>query len=42
MIAVPYIMEQSPKYEAKTVDQDGLWKKIISELFEDFLIFFGR
>lgn len=29
MVAVPYVMERPPKYEAKTVDQDGLWKKII-------------
>ena len=27
-------------YKEKRVDQDGLWKKIIGELFEDFIEFF--
>lgn len=27
-------------YQEKVVDQDGLWKKIVEELFEEFLQFF--
>lgn len=34
------IKEEEMSYDAGQVDQDGLWKKIISELFEDFLLFF--
>lgn len=33
-------MEEPGAYATKAIDQDGLWKKIINELFEDFLIFF--
>lgn len=32
--------KEGDSYKEKQVDQDGLWKKIIGELFEDFLQFF--
>lgn len=35
------IWEKSSEYQAGVVDQDGLWKKVIGELFEDFLLFFS-
>ena len=35
------IWEKSSDYQAGVVDQDGLWKKVIGELFEDFLLFFS-
>ena len=35
------IWENSTDYEVAPVDQDGLWKKVIGELFEDFLLFFA-
>ena len=35
------IMEKSEVYGEPVVDQDGLWKKVIGELFEDFLLFFA-
>ncbi|MCG7336090.1 Rpn family recombination-promoting nuclease/putative transposase [Sporosarcina sp. ACRSM] len=34
------VWEKSTDYKADVVDQDGLWKKVIGELFEDFLLFF--
>lgn len=34
------IKEGENGYRKKQVDQDGLWKKIIGELFDDFLLFF--
>lgn len=34
------IMEKPVIYGRPAVDQDGLWKKVIGELFEDFLLFF--
>ncbi|WP_251669639.1 MULTISPECIES: hypothetical protein [unclassified Sporosarcina] len=34
-------MEKPSDYAERTVDQDGLWKKVIGELFEDFLLFFA-
>ena len=34
------IREKTSKYNASNVDQDGLWKKIITELFEEFMLFF--
>ena len=33
------IREKTSKYNASNVDQDGLWKKIITELFEEFMLF---
>ncbi len=35
-----FVMEQTRDYEESPVDQDGLWKKVIGELFEEFLLFF--
>ncbi len=34
------VWEKSSDYKVDVVDQDGLWKKVIGELFEDFLLFF--
>ena len=36
-----FVMEKPSHYEEPALDQDGLWKKIIGELFEDFLLFFA-
>lgn len=33
------VMEKPSAYKADSVDQDGLWKKVIGDLFEDFLLF---
>lgn len=38
---VVLVKEEAKTYELKSVDQDGLWKKVIGELFEDFLLFFA-
>lgn len=36
------VREEKTQYEAsRVVDQDGLWKKVIGDLFEDFLLFFA-
>lgn len=35
------IWEKPTKYRSNIADQDGLWKKVIGELFEDFLLFFS-
>lgn len=40
-MVVAFIREDNEPYEASQVDQDGLWKKVIGELFEDFLLFFA-
>lgn len=32
-----FVLEENQRY---IVDQDGLWKKVIGDLFEDFLLFF--
>lgn len=38
---VVFVREKNTNsYQEKKVDQDGLWKKVIEELFEDFLQFF--
>lgn len=34
------VKEEEKAYKTRAVDQDGLWKKVIEELFEDFLLFF--
>ena len=34
------ILEKTSEYRGSNVDQDGLWKKVIADLFEDFLLFF--
>ena len=35
------VWEKPADYEVGDLDQDGLWKKVIGELFEDFLLFFA-
>lgn len=35
------VWEKSTDYQAGVIDQDGLWKKVIGELFEDFMLFFS-
>ena len=35
------IKEEEITYDSSPLDQDGLWKKVIGELFEDFLLFFA-
>lgn len=37
---IAFVREQKEEYQKKQVDQDGLWKKVIGELFEEFLLFF--
>lgn len=34
------VREKDPDYKL-TPDEDGLWKKIIAELFEEFMLFFA-
>lgn len=36
---IAFVREQEKAYQKKQVDQDGLWKKVIEELFEEFLLF---
>lgn len=36
-----FVLEKPEAYDKKVVNQDGLWKKAIGELFEDFLLFFA-
>ncbi|MEK5040697.1 Rpn family recombination-promoting nuclease/putative transposase [Sporosarcina sp. FSL K6-3457] len=40
-MATALIWENSTDYEVGNVDQDGLWKTVIGELFEDFLLYFA-
>ncbi|WP_342514436.1 Rpn family recombination-promoting nuclease/putative transposase [Sporosarcina sp. FSL K6-1522] len=35
------VWEKPADYKMGPIDQDGLWKKIIGELFEEFLLFFS-
>lgn len=35
------MFERPTTYRVKAVNQDGLWKKFIGDLFEDFLLFFA-
>ncbi len=35
------MFEEPMAYGRQAVNQDGLWKKVIGELFEDFLLFFA-
>ena len=37
---IAFVRENEEVYPKKQVDQDGLWKKVIGELFEEFLQFF--
>ncbi|MBE1556774.1 hypothetical protein [Sporosarcina limicola] len=41
MMSIAYVMEKPREYRTNIVDQDGLWKKIIGELFEEFIQFFA-
>jgi len=36
-----FVFEESATYGEDIVNQDGLWKKVIGDLFEDFLLFFA-
>lgn len=36
-----FVFENPATYGEKVVNQDGLWKKVIGDLFEDFLLFFA-
>lgn len=36
-----FVMEKKTTYQKGVIDQDGLWKKVIGDLFEDFLLFFA-
>ncbi|MCG7333686.1 Rpn family recombination-promoting nuclease/putative transposase [Sporosarcina sp. ACRSM] len=40
-MVVAWIREDHVTYEGSPSDQDGLWKKVIGELFEDFILFFA-
>jgi predicted transposase/invertase (TIGR01784 family) len=40
-MVVAWVSEETTPYGGSLVDQDGLWKKVIGELFEDFLLFFA-
>ena len=35
------VLEDINEYKASPPDYDGLWKKIIEELFEEFMLFFA-
>lgn len=37
---IAFVREKEEIYPKEYVDQDGLWKKVIGELFEEFLLFF--
>ena len=40
-MVVAWVREEKTQYDGNSMDQDGLWKKVIGELFEDFLLFFA-
>ncbi|MEG0386563.1 MAG: hypothetical protein RR642_17650 [Solibacillus sp.] len=37
---VSQVLEKSARYKRSQLNQDDLWKKVIADLFEDFLLFF--
>ncbi|WP_175401648.1 MULTISPECIES: hypothetical protein [Lysinibacillus] len=37
---MPLVLEKPDVYKVNQLNQDNLWKKIIADLFEDFLLFF--
>ncbi|MGY0691897.1 hypothetical protein ACW2QC_03785 [Virgibacillus sp. FSP13] len=41
MVAQVAVLEKPANYQVKTPDYDALWKKLIEELFEEFMLFFG-
>lgn len=38
-MTIAFVLERPKKYGANIIDQDGLWKRVIADLFEDFLLF---
>ncbi len=36
------VLEKPTTYGEPVVNQDGLWKRVVGELFEDFLLFFAE
>lgn len=40
-MVVAWIKEKKSTYESSSPDQDGLWKKVIGDLFEEFILFFS-
>lgn len=40
-VVMTFIREENVQYGESRIDQDGLWKKVIGDLFEDFLLFFN-
>ncbi|MFD1928818.1 Rpn family recombination-promoting nuclease/putative transposase [Sporosarcina siberiensis] len=40
-MVLAFVREENEQYGFIEVDQDGLWKKVIGELFEDFILFFA-
>lgn len=40
-MASVFVFENPVTYGEEVVNQDGLWKKVIGDLFEDFLLFFA-
>ncbi|WP_249869236.1 hypothetical protein, partial [Oceanobacillus saliphilus] len=40
-MATIYVFEDTANYKSIQSDQDGLWKKLIGELFEEFMQFFA-
>ncbi|MFC4025107.1 hypothetical protein ACFOUV_15030 [Oceanobacillus longus] len=40
-MAIITVLEDVSDYKAIQPDQDGLWKKLIGELFEEFMLFFA-
>lgn len=39
-MVVSLVREEKKQYDTIRLDQDGLWKKVIVDLFEEFLLFF--
>lgn len=39
-VSTSLVREEKEQYGTNRVDQDGLWKKVIGNLFEEFLLFF--
>ncbi|MEG0470966.1 MAG: hypothetical protein RR588_01395 [Solibacillus sp.] len=37
---VSQVLEKLARYKRSQLNQDDLWKKVIADLFEDFLLFF--
>lgn len=41
MISNALILEKPKEYTVNQVDYDGLWKKVIGDLFEEFCFFYA-